>query len=156
MYTIYLDDNDTDQVTINCRNCGLEHIIDITKFKDTEKKLEGKCKCGVPYRYNIEVRQRYREDVNLPGEYNFPGIDHKEGIILRELSFTGIQFESLNSHKIAKDDLLEIKFKLDNRLGSEIRKLVKVIWVEGHIIGGIFIETKLFEEELKSYLQILE
>jgi hypothetical protein len=67
---------------------------------------------------------------------------------------TGIQFESLNPHKILKDDLLEIKFKLDNRLKSKIRKLVKVIWVRGHIIGAHFIETKLYEEELQSYLQI--
>jgi len=42
MNTIYL--NDTNQVSIICQNCGLEHSIDTTKFNATEKKLEGKCR----------------------------------------------------------------------------------------------------------------
>jgi hypothetical protein len=98
----------------------------------------------------------FEEFLGLPGEYTFPGIDHKEDITIKELSLTGIQFETLNPYKITKDDLLEVKLNLDNRLGSNIRKLVKVIWVDGHMIGAHFIETKLHEEELKSYLQIFE
>jgi hypothetical protein len=154
MYTIYLDD--TNRVSIICPSCGLEQNIDTAKFKNTEKKLEGKCSCGEPYQFNIEFRKRYRKDVSLPGEYMFPGIEPKDNIIIRELSFTGIQFEGLMPHKILKDDLLEVNFKLDNRLKSNIRKLVRVIWVREHIIGAQFIETNLYEEELKSYLEILE
>jgi uncharacterized Zn finger protein len=152
MYTIYLDV--ANQVSIICPNCGLEQNVDTTKLKDTGKKLKGKCSCGEPYQFNIEFRKRYRKHVSLPGIYTFPGIDHKEDITIKELSLTGIQFESLNSYKITKNDLLEVKFKLDNRLESNIRKLVKVIWVRNHIIGANFIETKLHEEELESYLQM--
>ena len=151
MYTIYL--NDFNRVSIICPNCGFEQNIDTTKFKDTEKKLEGKCSCGEPYQFHIEFRKRYRKDVSLPGEYMFPGIELKENINIREPSFTGIQFEGLMPHKILKDDLLEVNFKLDNRLESKIRKLVKVIWVRDNIVGAHFIETKLYEEELQSYFQ---
>ena len=150
MYTIYTDD--TNQVSIVCPKCGLEQNIDTTKFKDTQNKLEGKCKCGESYEFTIEYRKRYRENVNLPGEYSFPGINHKEDITITELSFTGIQFESPNPHKISKDDLLEIKFELEDKLRSKIRKLVKVIWVKDRIIGANFIETKSYENELGSYL----
>ena len=152
METIYTDD--TNQVSIICPKCKSETKIDTTNFKDTQNKLEGKCICGEPYQFNIEFRKRYRKDVSLPGEHMFPGITHKEDIIIKEISFTGIQFESPKRHKISKDDLLEIKFELDDRLKSNIRKLVKVIWVRDHIIGAHFIETKLFEGELESYLQI--
>ena len=152
MHTIYLED--TNQVSIICPKCKSEKSIDTTNFKDSQNKLEGKCRCGEPYQFNIEFRKRFRKDVSLPGEYMFPGITHKEDIIIKEISFTGIQFESPKRHKISKDDLLEIKFKLDDRLKSKIRKLVKVIWVRDHIIGAHFIETKLFEGELESYLQI--
>ena len=88
MYTIYLDD--TNRVSIICPNCGLEQRVDTTNLKDTQNKLEGKCRCGEPYLFNIEFRKSYRKDVSLPGEYMFPGITRKEDIIIKELSFDGI------------------------------------------------------------------
>ena len=152
MYTIYLDV--ANQVSIICPNCGLEQNVDTIKLKDTGKKLKGKCSCGEPYQFNIEFRKRFRKDVSLPGEYMFPGITLKEDITIKELSFTGIQFECPKPHRILKDDLLEVKFELDDRLKSKMRKFVKVIWVKDRTIGANFIETKLFEGELESYLQI--
>lgn len=150
MYTIYADD--TNQVSIICPKCQLEQNIDTTKFKATQEKLKGKCKCGEPYEFNIEFRNRYRKDVNLPGKYIILGRGEKEDIIIRELSLTGIQFESLKPHYILKDDTLEVTFTLDNHWRSKIRKLVKVIWIRDLIIGAHFIETKLYENELGFYL----
>ena len=150
MYTIYADD--TNQVSIICPKCKLEQNIDTTKFKDTQDKLKGKCKCGAPYEFKIEFRNRYRKDVNLPGKYIILGRGEKEDIIIRELSLTGIQFESLKPHYILEDDTLEVTFKLDNHWRSEIRKLVKVVWIRDLIIGAHFIETKSYKNELESYL----
>jgi hypothetical protein len=152
MNTIYL--NDTNQVSIICQNCGLEHSIDTTKFNATEKKLEGKCRCEVSYKYKIEFRKRYRESVRLEGEYFIHGIKEKGKIIIRDLSMIGIQFECLNPNYISKDDVLRVKFNLDNSMRSEIRKHVKVIWVKDQSIGARFIETKFHKEDLESYLRI--
>jgi hypothetical protein len=150
MYTIYADE--TNQVSIICPKCQLEQNIDTTKFKDTQKKLEGKCQCGEPYEYTIEFRNRYRKDVNIPGNYIILGRGEKEDLIIRELSLTGLQFETLKPHYISKDDALEVTFKLDDHWRSEIRKLVKVIWIKDLIIGVNFMETKSYENELRSYL----
>jgi hypothetical protein len=150
MYTIYADD--TNQVSITCLKCQLEQNIDTTKFKDTQKKLKGKCQCGEPYEYTIEFRNRYRKDVNIPGNYTILGRGEKEDLIIRELSLTGLQFETSKPHYISKDDALEVTFKLDNHWRSEIRKLVKVIWIKDLIIGVHFMETKSYENELRSYL----
>ena len=150
MYTIYADE--TNQVSIICPKCQLEQHIDTTKFKHTPKKLEGKCQCGEPYEYTIEFRNSYRKDVNIPGNYTILGRGEKEDLIIRELSLTGLQFETLKPHYISEDDALEVTFKLDNHWRSEIRKLVKVIWIKDIIIGVHFMETNSYENELRSYL----
>lgn len=151
METIYTDS--TNRVTVICPKCGFEQNIDTTNFKDTQKKLKARCRCGEPYQFTIEFRKRYRKDVVLPGEYIILGRGEKEEIIIRELSFTGIQFESPGPHHILKDDTLVVTFKLDNHWRSKIRKLVKVIWVRDLIVGANYIESKLYENDLEFYLK---
>jgi len=152
MYTIYTDD--TNQVSIICPKCGVEQNIATTGFKDNQKELKGKCKCGEPYQYTIEFRKRYREDVELDGEYFIHEINERGEIIVRDVSMSGIRFECVNPHHISKDDVLRVKFRLDNSKRSEIRKHVKVIWVRDRTIGAHFIETKFYKGVLESYLTI--
>jgi hypothetical protein len=152
MKKIYVDD--TNKATVICPKCGFLQNIDVTNFKDTQKKLKGRCKCGETYQFTIEFRKKYRKDVRLPGEYVVQGKGEKGEIIIRELSLTGIRFESLRPNQILKDDTLEVTFKLDNTLRKKIRKLVKVIWVRDRIVGAYYIETKLYEKDLGFYLQI--
>ena len=152
MKKIYVDD--TNKATVICPKCGFLQNIDVTNFKDTQKKLKGRCRCGETYQFTIEFRKKYRKDVRLPGEYVVQGKGEKGEIIIRELSLTGIRFESLRPNQILKDDTLEVTFKLDNTLRKKIRKLVKVIWVRDRIVGAYYIETKLYEKDLGFYLQI--
>ncbi len=152
MDTIYTDD--TNRVSIICPKCGFEQNIDVSKFKDTQKKLTGKCGCGEPYEFTIEHRKRYREGVRLTGEYSILDKEEKGEIIIRDLSMSGIRFECLNPHHISEDDVLKVKFKLDRPKRSEIQKLVRVIRVRERIIGAQFMETKSYNNDLKFYLQI--
>ena len=145
--------NDTDQATIICPKCGLEKVVDVTDFKNTQKRLKAKCKCGEIHRFTIEFRKKYRKDVRLPGEYIIKNKGEKGEIIIRELSMTGIRFESLKPHQISSNDLLEVKFKLDNPLRSEIRKVVKVIWIKDRIVGANYTETKFYEKDLGFYMK---
>jgi len=140
-------------VSIICPKCRLEQNIDTTNFKDTQKKLDGKCRCGEPYQYSIEFRKSYRKDVRLPGEYIIPGIEEKGDMIVRDLSMIGIRFECLNPHHISKDDTVKVKFRLDDPNRSEIQKPVKIVRVEDRIIGAYYIEKKLYETNLALYLQ---
>jgi hypothetical protein len=152
MYTIYL--NDSNQVSIICPKCKSEENIDTTNLKDTQKVLRGECRCGEPYQYNIEFRKEYRKDVSLTGEYFMHETNEKGEIIIRDLSESGMQFECLNPHYISKNDVLTVRFKLDNSNRSEVRKHVKVIWERDRTIGARFIETKFHKEDLESYLRI--
>ena len=71
--------NDTNQATIICPKCEFEKNIDVTDFKDTQKRLKAKCKCGETHRFTIEFRTKYRKDVRLPGEYIIQGKGRKRG-----------------------------------------------------------------------------
>jgi hypothetical protein len=59
----------------------------------------------------------------------------------------------MRSHKISVNDILEMKFNLDNPLRSEIRKIAKVIWVKDRIVGVNFSEKELHDQTLSFYLR---
>ena len=141
---------DDNKGTINCPKCAFGINIDATKFKNTQRELKAKCKCGGIFQFTIEFRRKYRRDVMLPGEYSILG--KKGDIIIRDLSMSGIRFETFILPPISADDTLEVTFKLDNPSRKKIRKKVKVIWVDGHKVGAKFIERNLYEKDLGFYL----
>ena len=151
MKIVYVDD--TNQASISCPECGFSKNIDITNFKNTQKSAKAKCGCGESFRFTLEFRKNYRKNVRLPGEYIEKKTGEKGDVIIRDLSLTGIRFESLKPHQISANDILQMKFKLDNPVRSEIRKLVKVIWVRDRIVAAHYSETKLFEKDLGFYLK---
>jgi hypothetical protein len=151
MKKVYVGDNH--QATIICPKCGFEKTVDVTGFKDSQKRLKAKCNCGETHRFTIEFRKTYRKDVRLAGEYTAKKKGEKGEIIVRELSLAGIRFESLKPHQISLNNILEVKFKLDNPLKPEICKLVKVIWIEDRFVGANFTETKFYEKDLGFYLK---
>ena len=151
MKTVYVDD--TNQASIICPECGFSKNINITNFKSTQKRAKAKCGCGESFRFTFEFRKNYRKNVRLAGEYIVKVTGEKGDVIIRDLSLTGIRFESLKPHEISTNDILEVKFKLDNSKKSEIRKLVKVIWVRDRIVAAHYSETKLFEKDLGFYLR---
>jgi len=151
MKKVYVDE--ANHATIICPKCGFEKTVDVTGFKDSQKRLKAKCNCGETYRFTIEFRTKYRKGVRLPGEYIAKETGERGEIIIRELSLTGVRFESLKPHHISTADTLEVKFKLDDPLRKEIKKLVKVIWIKDRIVGVRYIEKKFYEKDLGFYLK---
>jgi hypothetical protein len=93
MKTVYVDD--TDQATIICANCGLSKNLDTTNFKNTQKRVKAKCRCGEVFRFTIEFRKNYRKKVRLPGEYIIKRTREKGEILVKDISMRGIRFETL-------------------------------------------------------------
>ena len=150
MNIFWIDHNN--QVTIVCPKCKSETILDAGEFKRGERKQKSECKCGEIFQFLIEYRKQYRMDVSLSGIYNVQEKGQKGEIIIRDLSLSGIRFESLIPHQISPDDTLEVIFELDNSSRKEIRKMVKVIWVDDRIVGAQFNERDLYEKDLAFYL----
>jgi len=151
MKTVYV--NDANRASIICPKCGFTKEIDMTNFKNAQKSLKGKCRCGEVFGFTIEFRKNYRKKVRLAGEYRIKGKEKKGEIIVEDLSRNGIRFVNLGLHQISIDDTLEIKFELDNQMRSEINTLVQVVWVKDQMVGAKFSGPKSFKSELGFYLR---
>jgi len=151
MKTFYA--NKTSQATIICPKCGFAKFLDPTKLKNMHRRLKAKCRCGEVFEFTIEFRKHYRKKTNLPGEYVALRRKEKGEIIVEDLSMGGIRFENLGPHKISIDDILEVKFKLDNPSRSEIRKTARVIWVRGRTVGVMYSEPKGNDKDLGFYMK---
>jgi hypothetical protein len=151
MKKIYV--NDDNKATIICPKCAFTKEIDMTNFKNTQKRVKGKCRCGEVFGFIIEFRKNYRKKVRLAGEYRINGKEKKGEIIVEDLSMNGIRFVNLGLHQIWIDDTLEIKFELDNQMRSEINTLVQVVWVKDQMVGAKFSGPKTFNSELGFYLR---
>jgi hypothetical protein len=151
MKKVYVDD--TKQITIVCPKCGFTTSINISNLTDKKKKLKAKCKCREVFEFTLEFRKHYRKDVRLPGEYVVQKSGEKGEIIVENLSLGGIQFATLRRHQISTDDALELKFKLDNSMRTEIRRSAKVVWVGDRSVGVQYVGPKLFEKDLGFYLR---
>jgi len=151
MKKIFVDD--TNRARTTCPKCSFEISLVTANIKDTHKQLKGICRCGEPYHFTIEFRKRHRKNVMLPGEYVIQGKEKRGDIIIRELSLSGIRFESLDPHNISKNDTLELKFNLNNPLRTEIRKSVKIVWVKNRLVGAQYLDRKLYEKDLGFYLK---
>ena len=151
MTKFYVDD--ANQAIVVCPKCGFAKQIDTTKYKSTSKKLKAKCKCGEVFKFSIDFRKYYRKNVRLPGEYRVQESGESGEIIIENLSMGGIQFETLNQHHMLTDNIVTLKFKLDNSGRTEIHRSAKVRRISGHHIGAEFIGPKLFERDLAFYLR---
>lgn len=143
----------TNQVTIICPECGLERNMDVTKFKETHKRLKARCRCGEVFRFTLEYRRHYRKKVRLAGEYVVQGKDERGEVIIEDISVSGIRFASLKPHFISRNDIVEMKFTLDNPMKTQIQELVKIIWIIDRNIGAEFMNPKSLENNLGFYLK---
>ena len=143
----------TNQVRIICPKCGSEKNIDVSNFKDTHKRIKAKCKCGEVFQLTLEFRKYYRKNVQLAGEYFAMGKDEKGEILIEDISMTGIRFSTLKPHNFSKDDLVELKFTLDNPMRTEIHTSVKIKWIIDRNVSGQFFDPKSLEKDLGIYLQ---
>ena len=151
MNKVYVNENN--QALIICPKCGFERNVDATSLRTTTNIANIKCKCRETFQIAIEYRKHHRKEVRLSGEYIAQKSRERGEVIIRELSLTGIRFESMRPHQISTGDILEMQFVLDNPLRSEIRKLTKVKWVKDRIVGANFSETELHSKELGFYLK---
>jgi len=100
----------------------------------------------------LDFRKYYRKNVQLTGKYFVQGKDETEEILIEDISKTGINFATLKPHNFSKDDLVELKFTLDNPMRMEVRTRVKILWIIDRTVGAQFIDPNLLEKDLGLYL----
>jgi len=143
----------TNQVKLICPKCGLEKYINVSKFKDTHKRLKAECKCGEVFRFSLDFRKYYRKKVQLGGECFIHENNERDDILVIDISKTGVNFTTFKPHNFFRNDTVELKFNLDNTMESEIHTTAKIKWINDRNVGAQFNNTKLFETDLGLYLR---
>lgn len=137
MEKFYVDENN--QARINCSKCGLKKNLDVTKFKDTHKKLKAKCKCGENFRLTLDYRKHYRKKVQLPGECFIREKDERDDILIIDVSMSGVNFTTFKPHNFSIGDTVELSFTFDNPMRTKVREPVKIKRIIGRNIGAEYI-----------------
>jgi len=138
MGKFYVDENN--QARITCHKCGINKNLDVTKFKDTHKRLKAKCKCGEEFRLTLDFRRHYRKNVQLAGEYVVQEKDEKGEILIEDISMTGINFATLMPHNFAINDTVELKFTFGNPMKTRVQEPVKIIRIIDRNVGAQYIK----------------
>jgi hypothetical protein len=137
---------------ITCPACGNSKKIEASKYQSAGNALTVKCKCGENFKCTIDFRKYYRKKVNLSGEYLVLKNQRKGDMLVDDISMGGLGLINMTPHKLEKGDILEVKFRLDDKKRTDIVRKVRVMIIKGHFVGTEFFEKNRFDKELGFYL----
>lgn len=140
--------NSNDEISLLCQECGNFLMVDASPYKVMPSELDVTCdKCGHTFTLSLNFRNFYRKETNLSGicaivDTPWPGdtIDFENctGIIVENLSRTGIGFKLKSPLSLFAGDILLVKFTLDNTKRSSVTKTVIVRRITDDYIGAEF------------------
>ena len=143
--------NDHEEGTLICEKCGKTRVVNLSDLKNIGKPLKVKCSCGHFFFVRIEVRKFYRKSTHLRGEYIKISNDATKGLekgamTVEDLSRTGLKFRTKTSHNIRVEEMLRVRFILDDTQHSEVNKGAIVKWVTNYGVGAEFVDFDTFTE----------
>jgi diguanylate cyclase (GGDEF)-like protein len=100
----------------------------------------------------MERRQCYRKDVQLAGAFQNPDTGETGDFLIENLSLNGLGFTTLLNHRLAKNALIKVAFRLDDSRRTEISRMVRVRYVDGRFVGCQFSDQKSYDSDLGFYL----
>jgi hypothetical protein len=133
-------------VLLTCPRCGFQESISVGRFDALGNAISVTCPCQKPFAAVLEQRRAFRKSVKLTGFFSLksdvePTIT--EGsiwgpMVVNDLSKSGLRFSSDRSDLVHCDDLLMVRFNLDNSNQALIHKPARVIATAGKQVGCRF------------------
>jgi hypothetical protein len=144
--------NERGEAAIKCPQCGRKRVVDASQYKEPNQKIKARCPCGWVFAVILEWRRAYRKTVAIHGQYFKDGADPQSGeMLMIDISFGGVGFRPMTAHNIQVNDLLHVKFVLNDAHNSLISRKIKVKSVNDWFVGGEFCDNK-FDKALAFYL----
>ena len=142
---------------IECPKCQRSKIADVSKYVDSDKKIKirVRCPCGNKFEVLLERRKQYRKETNISGSFIHIADGKMTGrglMTICDLSLTGMQLKVDYEHFFSVDDVLEVRFLLDNPQRTAMHKKVVVKNISMPFIGTEFPITEREDKELGFYL----
>lgn len=147
--------NQENCITFTCPACSKPAAIEVESLKKKISPLKVRCSCKTIFNLDIDFRRFYRKQINISGTYRSiqPHSIREEDILIVNLAREGIGFRVFTGQKIKAGDKLELKFHLDDKKKTSLKKNVDVVNVDGDFIGCQFADNEIFDQALGYYLQ---
>ncbi|MFC1524362.1 hypothetical protein ACFL6N_06185 [Thermodesulfobacteriota bacterium] len=157
-------------ININCPNCRDKKVIPAKKVIG-EHRIKIICNCKHVFELELEYRKKFRKRTNLDGYFEkLTKIQNdkdewasvhwetqslhllKYNCKIKNISVIGLGFVAFYSHDLRVNDLMRIKFYLDNSAQSLIEKIYIVRSVNVNYIGCENYRPDHFDKDLGFYL----
>jgi hypothetical protein len=149
--------NKSKEVALTCPSCHSTRVVNFSQYTDDKVPTRAKCVCGCIFDVPdvlVESRKFYRKKTRLPGSYAKTVVDKIGAMTVKDVSFSGIRFTTEKEHDIEVDEVLGVRFVLDDNKQTEIRRPVVVRNVHGRVIGAEFCDTNGYDLDLIYYLML--
>ena len=137
---------------VQCPECGLSRSINVEGFRYSREVFTFHCPCGCEFRGTFDFRSGWIRRVTLTGEYHNPRSDDSDQMQVQVLSMDGLNFRTPSRHDIARGDLINLSFRLDNVMSTEIRRQARVINITESGIEAEFHNRPPYDPDLGFYL----
>ncbi len=137
---------------IACPCCGFGKTVDFKDAIPVNRNVRIQCKCGETFDGFFEIRQHYRMEVKLTGDFTNLTSMRSGKMTVENISRTGIGFRVMGFEYFKKEDLVKISFELDNSKRSRIAATGSVEQVQGNFVGCRILQIREGEKELGFYL----
>jgi hypothetical protein len=144
-------------VEIKCPYCQTSKTVPVEKLKNPKEIIKVRCLCRKIFYVILEFRKMNRKETQLKGRYVNQSLDNdKGGILVNNISMNGIGFYTVSSHKIEKDNILHVDFKIDDAQKTFISREVIVRRVaKGNNfdhVGAEYVNVDEYDKYLDFYL----
>jgi hypothetical protein len=143
------------KATIICPACHTAKHINAEPYRYKKHAIKVSCSCGKHFILSLDYRHHYRKAINLPGTYAIttPGKAGGGVIHIRNISRGGIGFTVSGRHHMEKGLDLIVKFQLNDRNQTKLKKEVSIRLVGDNYIGCKFPDNDVMEKALGFYLR---
>lgn len=128
-------------IAFDCPKCRIRTKVDLDKIGRTYH-CQVQCSCGNIFIADIELRERSRKQLDIPGSYRIisredVGPDTLEGGSCRviDLSRTGLAFLKNTGEQVAPGEIVQVNFRLDDTEATEIVQVCEARHVKENFVG---------------------
>lgn len=140
-------------VNIYCPSCHRHTMVPLASVKN-KHRCKVKCACGCIFVAEVEYREKFRKPVDLPGFYDISlqkKVDVMAGARVRwesviidrkipncqiiDLSRSGIGFLRTDHRQLSPEDIVRLRFTLDNTAQTQITQECEVRHVRDNFVG---------------------
>jgi len=100
----------------------------------------------------MERRQYYRKEVQLAGGFKNPETGESGDFLIENLSLNGLGFTTLLNHRLTRNAIIKVAFRLDDSRRTEISRTVRIRYINDRYVGCQFTDLKSYDSDLGFYL----